>query len=82
MKQELEIKHTRHIDFYHGSVKPVMLAYSMLWCSKGKGLQPTLLKWSNDQLEATYLPYTFPFARISTTLSLLQSYTVWWQVQL
>jgi hypothetical protein len=44
MKQELEIKHTRHIDFYHGSVKPVMLAYSMLWCSKGKGLQPTLLK--------------------------------------
>jgi hypothetical protein len=44
MKQELEIKHTGHIDFYHGSVKPVMLAYSMLWCPKGQELQPILLK--------------------------------------
>jgi hypothetical protein len=30
---------------------PQMLAYSMLWCPKGWWLQPTPLKWSNDQLE-------------------------------
>ena len=55
-------------------VRPsITLAYSTLWCPKGRGLHSTPFKWSNDQLEyhGFFLSYAFSRSRgISTTWSL------------
>jgi hypothetical protein len=69
-------KHTRHMILSRGSVKPQMLAYSMLWCPDGQGLHSTPLKRSYDQHECYSPPYLNMnlLAMISTRWRLLHPY--------